>query len=689
MNANRYPHLFVPLEVHGVSIRNRFVMGSIHSGLEDRLFSFKKLAAYLGERAKGGVGLIITGGIAPNLAGRVSPFGGQLSSFLQVPKHRQVTRAVHREGAKIVMQILHAGRYAYHPFLVAPSAIQSPITPFKPKALSARGVQKTIDDFANTAKLAESAGYDGVEVMGSEGYLLHQFVAARTNHRKDQWGGSFENRMRFPLEIVRAIRARVKKEFLIIFRISLLDLIQDGGTWEEAVAFAKELEKAGVSILNTGIGWHEARVPTIATVVPRAAYAFPTARLKKEVSIPVIAVNRINTPELAEKIVAEGTADLISMARPFLADPDLVKKAAEGRVQEINTCIACNQACLDHTFVGKRSTCLVNPRAAFEDEFRSSEDLRQEVLSKANGKKKLAVVGAGPAGLSAAISAAELGHSVTLFEATDHIGGQFDLAKEIPGKEEFRETIRYYKTMLEKTGVTVKLGTSVAASDLISGQFDSIAIATGVKPRDLRIPGSDLPHVIRYPDAIRHPERLGRRVAVIGAGGIGFDVARLLMSPERSVSLDGDRFLKHWGIDPTLSHAGGMDIAHRELQFSNREVTLLQRSVSKFGERLGKTTGWIHRLELKEARVKMRAGVTYVAIEKEGIRIRTEKGGEELVAVDQIVVCAGQESVNGLESDLKTRGFAGKVAVLGGAKLAAEIDAKRAIRDGFIWARGV
>ncbi|MCH8498564.1 MAG: NADPH-dependent 2,4-dienoyl-CoA reductase [Marinobacter sp.] len=670
----QYPHLLRPLDLGFTTLRNRVLMGSMHTGLEEAPNGFERLAAFYAERARGGVGLIVTGGISPNPAGAVFKHAAKMDTAEEAQKHQVITHAVHAEGGKICMQILHAGRYAYHPELVAPSAIQAPINPFKPQELSAEGVEEQIEAYARCAVLAREAGYDGVEVMGSEGYFINQFIVSHTNHRTDEWGGSYENRIRLPIEVVRRIRERVGSDFIIIYRLSMLDLIEDGSTWEEVVQLAKAIEQAGATIINTGIGWHEARVPTIATSVPRAAFTKVTARLKGEVSIPLVTTNRINMPDVAEKVLAEGDADMISMARPFLADAELVNKAVAGRAEEINTCIGCNQACLDHTFSGKLTSCLVNPRACHETEL---------VYVKTAAPKKLAVVGAGPAGLAFASVAAERGHTVTLFDSAAEIGGQFNVAKRIPGKEEFYETLRYFKVMLEKHGVDLRLNTRVSAADLQG--FDEVVLATGVSPRMPDIDGIDHPRVIGYLDAILGRKPVGQKVAVIGAGGIGFDVSEFIVHQGESPSLNTAHFMKEWGVDLSVDHRGGIKGVQPVLPEPAREVYLLQRKASKVGKDLGKTTGWIHRTSLKHRNVQMIPGVSYRRIDDEGLHITvTPKGAAEgqdkVLAVDTIIICAGQEPLRELQQGLENAGK--PVHLIGGADVAAELDAKRAINQG-------
>ncbi|WKV70765.1 NADPH-dependent 2,4-dienoyl-CoA reductase [Streptomyces sp. PCS3-D2] len=665
-SQSRYPHLLSPLDLGFTTLPNRVIMGSMHTGLEEHEGGFERLAAFYAERARGGAGLIVTGGIAPNDAGRPFEGGSRLTTEEEAAEHRVITDAVHAEGGKIAMQILHFGRYAYHKDLVAPSAIQAPISPFVPNELSDAEVEQTVDDFVRAARLARLAGYDGVEIMGSEGYLINEFIAAATNRRTDRWGGSYENRVRFPLEIVRRTREAVGEDFILVYRLSMLDLIPGGSTLDEVVHLAKEIEAAGATIINTGIGWHEARIPTIATSVPRGAYTWVTKRLMGAVSVPLVTSNRINTPEKAEEILADGRADLVSLARPFLADADFVAKAEAGRPEAINTCIGCNQACLDHTFSGKITTCLVNPRACHETEL---------VLSPTQLKKRVAVVGAGPAGLACAVSAAERGHAVTLFESSAHIGGQLDIARRIPGKEEFEETIRYFANRLDAHDIDVRLETR-ADVETLQG-YDEVVVATGVTPRTPDIEGVDHANVVSYLDVLRDGAPVGERVAVVGAGGIGFDVAEYLTDSGEGASQDPDVYFRHWGVDTAYTGPGGLTAPERPAP--PRQVHLLQRKATKVGAGLGTTTGWIHRAELKHRGVVSVAGASYDRIDDEGLHI-TVGGEQRLVPADTVVLCTGQEPRRDLYEALRAAGV--EAHLIGGADVAAELDAKRAIRQG-------
>jgi 2,4-dienoyl-CoA reductase (NADPH2) len=663
-----YQKLLQPLDLGFTTLKNRVIMGSMHTGLEEEKQGFSKLAAFYAERAKGGVGLIITGGISPNFRGNLVPFGSQLSFWWQTGKHKLVTKAVHQHDAKICLQLLHAGRYGYHPFSVAPSNIKSPITPFKPAKMSARQVKNTIKDFASSARLAKKAGYDGVEVMGSEGYLINQFICARTNQRTDEWGGSFDNRCRFALETVKAVRAACGDDFIIIYRLSMLDLVEDGNSYDEVVSLAKQIAQAGATLINTGIGWHEARIPTIGTMVPRAAFSWITERVKAEVDIPVIATNRINDPQVAEDILANGQADMVCMARPFLADADFVNKAAADQAELINTCIACHQACLDHVFQKKRASCLVNPRACYETELN---------FSAATQRKKIAVVGAGPAGLAFSVYAAQRGHEVHLFDKSHQIGGQFNYAKQIPGKEEFHETLRYFGRMLELHAVKLFLNSEQTADSLKAGGFDEVVLASGIVPRDIGLTGSEHAKVLSYLDVLRDHKAVGKTVAIVGAGGIGFDVAEYLTEPH-SLTLQPDAWLTDWGIDKAYQGRGAL-LPDQLPAPAERKIYLLQRKTSKVGAGLGKTTGWVHRASLKKKGVEMMSGVNYLKVDDNGIWI--EIGGEErCLAVDNVVICAGQEPLRALVAGLEQHGI--KSHLIGGADVAAELDAKRAIRQG-------
>ena len=669
MTDTQFPRLLEPLDLGFTTLKNRVVMGSIHTGLEDRAKDTDRLAEYFAERARGGVGLIITGGYAPNRTGWLLPFGAKLTNRIEARRHRRITKAVHDAGGKIAMQILHAGRYSYQPFSVSASSIKAPINPFRPRKLTGRGVRWQIRNYVRCARLAKSAGYDGVEIMGGEGYFINQFLCERTNKRTDQWGGSSENRRRMAVEIVRRTRKAVGPNFIIVFRLSMADLVEGGQTWDEIVSLAKEVEAAGATIINTDIGWHESRVPTIVTSVPRAAFVDITSKLEKHVDIPVAASNRINMPETAEEILNRGDAQLISMARPMLADPDWVNKAERGASDEINTCIACNQACLDHAFVHKQVSCLLNPRAGRETTL---------ILSPTRRTKNLAVVGAGPAGLSAALNLTQRGHSVTLFEASDKIGGQFGIAQLIPGKEEFAETIRYYTRMLDVAGVTVKLETRVAPADLI-GSFDEVVVATGVTPRVPKIPGIENPKVLTYAEVVREGKPVGKSVAVIGAGGIGVDVSEFLTHPT-SPTLHLKEWKQEWGVTEPEMAPGALTTPVPEL--SEREVYLLQRKPGRIGAGLAKTTGWVHRAALKNKGVHELSGVNYERIDDAGLHITFGEKHEKprLLEVDTIVICAGQESVRDLVDELTVAGVV--THIIGGADVAGELDAKRAIEQG-------
>lgn len=663
--STAHSHLLAPLDLGFTQLKNRVLMGSMHTMLEEAPGGFPRAAVFYAERAKGQVGLIVTGGISPNEEGCVGPHSAMLTNAEEVAKHKLITDAVRAEGGTICMQILHSGRYGYHPKIVAPSALQAPINFFKPRELTNEDIERTIDDYAKCAVLAQEAGYHGVEVMGSEGYLINQFIVKRTNHREDEWGGSYENRMRFPVEIVRKVRAAVGENFIIIYRLSMLDLVEGGSTWEEVVQLAKAIEAAGATIINTGIGWHEARVPTIATRVPRGGFSWVTGKLKGEVNVPLVAVNRINMPGIAEDILAKGDADMVSMARPFLADAELVKKTMEGRVDEINTCIGCNQACLDHTFEMKICSCLVNPRACHETELN---------YLPAVDKKKIAVIGAGPAGLAASTIAAERGHTVDLFEGEGQIGGQFNMAKRIPGKEEFEETLRYFGRQIELTGVNLHLNTRATAEQLLAGGYDEVILATGVTPRDIELPGQDHPKVLSYIDVLYRQKEVGEKVAIIGAGGIGFDMAEYLSHEGESPSLDTEKYMEEWGVDMAMKTGGALMPAQPEP--SPREIYLLKRSTGKHGKNLGKTTGWAHRASLKMKAVKMVSQVTYQKVDDEGLHILVNDV-PQILPVDHVVICAGQEPLRELQAQLEQGGM--KVHLIGGAFEAKELDAKFAI----------
>lgn len=662
-----YDKLLSPLDLGFTTLKNRVLMGSMHTMLEEAPQGFEKAAVYYAERARGQVGLIVTGGIGPNEEGRVAPHSAMLTNAEEVAQHRLITDAVHAEDGKICMQILHSGRYAYHNKSVAPSPLRAPINPMTPREMTEEDIERTIEDYAKCAKLAREAGYDGVEVMGSEGYLINQFIVTRTNHREDSWGGEYSNRIKFPIEIVRRVRERVGTDFIIIFRLSMLDLVEGGSTWEEVVILAKEIEKAGATIINTGIGWHEARVPTIGTVVPKGGFAWVTKRMMGEVNIPLITTNRINMPDIAETILQDNAADMVSMARPFLADPELVLKAIENRADEINTCIACNQACLDHTFSLKISSCLVNARACHETELN---------FLPAEQSKKIAVVGAGPSGMAAATLLAERGHSVHLFEAESEIGGQFNMAKVIPGKEEYAETIRYYATMIQKHGVKVSLNHRVSTDELIAGQYDEIILATGVTPRKVSFEGIDHPKVLDYADVLYRNKPVGKRVAIVGAGGIGFDMAEFLAHEGESVSLHVPAYMEEWGVD--MGYEKGGALTPPQPSPSAREIFLLKRSGGKHGKNLGKTTGWIHKASLAMKQVNMLANVTYHKVDDQGLHITA---GEEhqVLEVDHVVICAGQEPLRAMYEELQTAGQ--QVHLIGGANEASELDAKKAINE--------
>jgi 2,4-dienoyl-CoA reductase (NADPH2) len=673
VNKSPFLHLLTPLDLGFTQLANRTLMGSMHTGLEEEKGGFEKLAAFYEARAKGGVGLIVTGGVSPNMRGRIAPFGSELSHFWHVNKHKQVTDAVHKYPTKICLQLLHTGRYAFHPFSVAPSKVKSPITPFTPKAMSTRQINTTIKDYAHAANLAAKAGYDGVEIMGSEGYLINQFACLRTNRRTDEWGGGIENRMRLGIETVKAVRAKVGDNFIIIFRLSMIDLVEGGNSWDEVVTMAKAIEKAGATLINTGIGWHEARIPTIVTSVPRAAFTWVTEKMKKEVSIPLITTNRINTPEVAENILATGQADMVSMARPFLADADFVNKAAENKSDEINTCIGCNQACLDHVFKQKRASCLVNPFACYETE------LTLNKLDKNQKSKKIAVIGAGPAGLAFSVYAARRGHKVELFDKISEIGGQFNVAKQIPGKEEFYETIRYFNKQLVLLDVPVHLNSEQSSDKLLAAGFDEVILATGIKPRKLNIEGIDHPKVLSYLQVLRDKVDVGENVAIIGAGGIGFDVATYLAEKGESLTTDLDAWLKNWGVDKTYQQSGALlEKKPAKPSVPKRQITLLQRKATKMGKGLGKTSGWVHRANLVKHGVKMIPGVSYKSITDNGLLIEID-GKEQLLAVDSVIICAGQESNRELQQALENGGMS--VHLIGGANVATELDAKRAIRQ--------
>lgn len=665
---NHYPHLLAPLDLGFTTLKNRVLMGSMHTGLEEHPNGSARLAAFYAERARAGVGLIVTGGISTNQHGVVHAGASIFDHENQIPHHKIITDAVHQAGGKIALQILHTGRYSYQPQPHAPSAIQAPINPYPPIEMTEDMIQQTLSDFAQCARLAQHAGYDGVEIMGSEGYLINQFLAARTNQRDDEWGGDFMRRMRFAVECVRRVRAAVGREFIIIYRLSMLDLVEEGSDWKEIEQLAVQVEHAGATLINTGIGWHEARIPTIATMVPRAGFSWVTRRLMGKVSIPLITTNRINHPDVAEAVLADGCADMVSMARPFLADPAFVQKAASGRVDEINVCIGCNQACLDRIFEHKLTSCLVNPRACHETEL---------VLTATEKPKRLAVVGAGPAGLAFATTAAQRGHHVTLFDADNQIGGQFNIAKQIPGKEEFHETLRYFKRLLIIHNIQQRLGQRVEAADL--SEFDEVILATGIVPRHLDLPGSDMPHVLSYTQVLRDKLPVGKRVAIIGAGGIGFDTAEYLSQFGQSTSLNSAAFAEEWGIDLQLKQRGGLAKDGMHPTHSPRKIYLLQRKTSKVGEGLGKTTGWIHRVSLQKRGVIMINGAQYHHIDEHGLHLIRD-GQIECLPVDNVIICAGQESQQALLAPLQNMGKT--VHLIGGADVARELDARRAIDQG-------
>ncbi|WP_286236906.1 NADPH-dependent 2,4-dienoyl-CoA reductase [Neptuniibacter halophilus] len=667
MSNHPYPHLLAPLDLGFTTLKNRVLMGSMHTGLEEAPNGFERMAAFYAERARGGVALIVTGGIGPNKVGAVHGHAAQMLNAEDVANHRIVTDAVHAEEGKICMQILHTGRYAYNPQPVAPSALQAPINPFPPKELSAEEIEEQISDFVRCASLAKEAGYDGVEIMGSEGYLINQFIASRTNHRDDDWGGEYEQRIRFPLEIVRRVREAVGTDFIIIYRLSMLDLVEGGSSYEEIVSLGQAVEKAGATIINTGIGWHEARIPTIATKVPRAAFTWVTAKVRAALTVPVITSNRINMPDVAEQVLARGDADMVSMARPFLADAEFVRKAEENRADEINTCIGCNQACLDHIFANKLTSCLVNPRACHETEL---------LIEATSEPKKLAVVGAGPAGLAFATTAAQRGHQVTLFDAASEIGGQFNVAKRIPGKEEFYETLRYFGKQIELTGVTLKLNTRISAEILNNSDFDEVILATGITPRKPELEGVDHPKALTYLDVMEGAD-VGQKVAVIGAGGIGFDISEVLVHQGESTSQNITAFMQEWGVDMNMQARGGVENIPQQFEPAAREVYLLQRKKTKVGAGLGKTTGWIHRTDLAKKGVRMLNKCDYLKIDDQGLHLLVD-GEPQVLPVDNVVICAGQEPCRDLQAQITAK----PVHLIGGADVASELDAKRAINQG-------